>query len=644
MISKTKLHQIGKMPIDKAYIKEIFRWSPAKPCRWELAAAVLLFVFTYPWIEPDYGCGLDSSYVWGVNWLFDNDYSTLTRLVYPFGPFLWLKLPTLEGHHFVFFICFFFVAKCFYVWQGLALARRCGCGLLPAVVIMIPSCLFANIDVLIVFDVAFMVLRWLLGRRWQWFSAAAVVAVFSMTIKVSIGVHTCSILFVGWIFALVKYRDYRQAALSALTVAVSVLVVGLAVYRNWAALARACQGIVHLVTGYSDALVLMPDHKLWALALFVLFTAVLIIMADSKETRLLCMLMLIPLFAFWKHSIVREDYLHFRQLIVFGSCFLLLVPLYMERRRLPGFACGVLALSMLFVNLGSLHQDNGCVPTTVRAGNFINLLTHSKRYVAQWQDNINQSMVTRRLDAAVLQRIGDGTVDCYPWEDVFIAANGLKWQPSTAVQFGAGNSAWVNHLAAQNFAGNPSAVDYVLLHRTDYGRENGLQSLDGRYLLNDEPEVMDSILLNYSVAETGWYGILLCKGRNSKQLACGEPVMTKAHWDEWIGIPASGGAALRVDVRTSANLNGRLRATFYKPDICYIDYRFADGREATYRFSPASARGGLWVGPMPQSYAELVALVSGDAMPPCPVAIRLRAKHPGWHHKDITLLFRKTMQ
>ena len=52
MVSKTKLHQIGKMPIDKAHIKEIFRWTPAKPHMVELVAAVLLFVLTYPVVEP----------------------------------------------------------------------------------------------------------------------------------------------------------------------------------------------------------------------------------------------------------------------------------------------------------------------------------------------------------------------------------------------------------------------------------------------------------------------------------------------------------------------------------------------------------------------------------------------------------------
>ena len=274
---------------------------------------MLLFVLTYPVIEPDYGCGLDASYVWAFNWLFDNDYNTLTRLIYPYGPFLWLKMPALQGCHFVVFLIFFFVVKCFFVWQGLDLARRNGCGFLPALVFIIPGCVLANIDVFLVFDVAFVVILWLEKQRWTWFATASVMAVFTMMIKVSIGIQTCSILFVGWVIAIFEHRNLRQTAWAALSAVASVLLVGLAVYRSFPTMIQAYVGIPHLVTGYSDALVLMPEHKLWSMLLFLVATATLMVLANSKRARWLSLLMIIPLFAFWKYSIVREDFWHFEE-------------------------------------------------------------------------------------------------------------------------------------------------------------------------------------------------------------------------------------------------------------------------------------------------------------------------------------------
>lgn len=50
--------------------------------RWPaIVAGIFLVLLTYPAFEPDYGTGLDASYVWGLNWLFDHDYNTLIRLI-----------------------------------------------------------------------------------------------------------------------------------------------------------------------------------------------------------------------------------------------------------------------------------------------------------------------------------------------------------------------------------------------------------------------------------------------------------------------------------------------------------------------------------------------------------------------------------
>lgn len=69
----------------------------------QVLATILLVLLTYPVLEPDYGTGLDSSYVWGLNFLFDNDYTTLTHLIYPYGPLALLRLPTPFNGHTPFF-------------------------------------------------------------------------------------------------------------------------------------------------------------------------------------------------------------------------------------------------------------------------------------------------------------------------------------------------------------------------------------------------------------------------------------------------------------------------------------------------------------------------------------------------------------
>lgn len=610
---------------------------------WEIVSAVLLFVLTYPMIEPDYGCGLDSSYVWGFNWLFDHDYDTLTRLIYPFGPFLWLKIPILEGCHFVVFLVFFFLAKVFFIWQGLVIARHNGCNLFVAVLAMIPGCVYGNIDVYLVFNVAFLVYWYIDKRQWYWFAIASVIAIFSLTIKMSIGVQSCGILFVGWTIGTIAHKDIKQSGIAVVSILLSALVIGLSVYQSWSGMLLAYEGIPRLVLGYSDALVLMPEHRLWALAIFGVATLLLVIVQRDNRSRWLCFLLLIPLYANWKHGIVREDFWHFKQLIAFAACFLMIVPSCMASRRWVGFGLGVLGLTMLFVNINSLRLSPEWQITSVKPGNLVQLVVKHKEYNENWERNIAETLSNRKLDSNIVSQIGTSTVDCYPWEAIYIASNGFRWQPSVAVQFGAGNTQWVNHLAAKNFGTDSSAVDYLILHRVNYDKEDGLQSLDGRYMLNDEPEVLDSILTNYTVADTGWYGLLLKKERIGKLSANCDVANVKTTWDEWIDVPRINNAVLRADIKVGNSWKGLVRGILYKPDICYVDYKLSDGRELTYRFSPSSAQGGIWVGPFAETYGELSQVFMSNSTKNLPQAIRLRAKHSGWHQKNINVKFRKVM-
>jgi len=57
----------------------------------KIVIAIFIYLFTFPAFEPDLAPGLDASYVWGLNWLFANNYTALTQLIYPVGPLALLK-------------------------------------------------------------------------------------------------------------------------------------------------------------------------------------------------------------------------------------------------------------------------------------------------------------------------------------------------------------------------------------------------------------------------------------------------------------------------------------------------------------------------------------------------------------------------
>lgn len=610
-------------------------WGKILTKRWAaICIGVLLVLLTYPAFEPDYGVGLDASYLWGLNWLFDHDYNTLISLIYPFGPFAWLKIPTIEGLHFPLFLLFFTIIKSSFVLLTIALAWYERLPWPLAVVALIPACIFGNIDAFLVLTICLLTLFAIEQRRLWIFAIAVLLSVFSLTIKSSIGVQACGVLFFGWVIYTIRYRNWQQSILIALLVPSSLLVVGLAVYHSFPTMYDAYFGMLQLVSGYGPSLVIMCEHRLWALLIFVAACCAIPIVSKGRHAITLCLLLVIPLFANWKYGVLREDIWHFSQLLVFVACMIAPVIAAQRGFRWPVWLCCAIALSMLFVNRAALY-DPGAHLTTAAPANIVRL-TAGYGELKEWcERNIGAKMQQRVLDDDILNIIGNRSVDCYPWEHAFIAANGLHWQPR--VTLGAGFSPRLSQHAAKNYCG-PSAAEFIILHRIDFSKDDDLRSLDGAYLLNDEPIVLMTMFENYSVIDTGWYGLLL----KQKSVVNEQPyhpqeeiVDIDGEWDCWIDLPDS--TARLVELHTTQTTWGNICRFFYKPDIFTVDYLLPDSSWHTYRFSPAMAEAGLWVGPLATTYAELTDIFSGDCTAPRPLAIRLHNTHPSFRQKAVKL-------
>ncbi len=92
-----------------------------------------------------------------------------------------------------------------------------------------------------------------------------------------------------------------------------------------------------------------------------------------------------------------------------------------------------------------------------------------------------------------------------------------------------------------------------------------------------------------------------------------------------------------MDVVSHQSVAGVIKSMLYKPDIYYIDYRMSDGSEHSYRYSPATATSGLWIGPLLDSYSELADFLCGNSCTEKPVSIRLRCASTKENRKGLKL-------
>lgn len=566
-----------------------------------ITAAILLF--TFPVISPDYGPGIDPSYQWGLNWLFVHDYQTLIRLVYPFGPLAFLRIPTYEGANFIIFMIFIFFLKVGFVLLGFRVSKiddvkRIGDDgftrwFVPAVFLTIAS-YFANVDLLIVFNCLFLCLITLQERKWWPFVIAALLSAIAMFIKVSIGINAVAVVVVSVIIGLVLYREARFTLFQLLVLLIIWLVSAFSVLHHPALVWHWLVGVFHLVFGYG-ALSLAYENKVFYLVLFWVSIVAMMSLGRSKSAKYASLMLVVPLFAFWKHAIIREDAFHYFGLVSFIMVLWMVLAL-LERRKGMVLLLGTVSILSLMLNASDMElYDYKNKKEFCGVTNFTKPYFHYQKYVKDARDYTEWLLLRDQLPDSMLHTIGKSSIDIYPYEFSYAAQNKLNWQPRVAL--GSSLSQWLEAESAKNYSSGNDAAHYVLMHFQDDSYGGKSVTIDNHYFLNDEPELMRNLLSHYRLAMvTDQLLLLEHTGKEALgKLEVGDPM--KVRWGEWVSVPKSQQAVVRLKVQSRKSLLDKLRSTFYKEGYFLVEYQTEDGNVYQYRYNPIFAEEGLWCSP-----------------------------------------------
>ena len=430
------------------------------------------------------------------------------------------------------------------------------------------------------------------------FIMATMLAFVGLLIKTSIGVESLSVVFVAWIMDFYKNRSIRRMLVLASMVVACAIVVGMAVLHDFATLIDYCVGTWHLVTGYGGALSLHPANNWLALIIFILIIASFPILSGEKDSKIIFFLSLIPLFASWKHAFVREDITHYQAIVTYVVVFWCVVLLTKTVRRGYTVVCAMLSVMMLYWNMKEIPSYNNRKIEYCGVNNFMDVTFGYKGFKERMNNLTDNALACEKLPDEVVSEIGNSTVDFYPWEHTYAKVNGLKWSPRKTIEIGASTSKWLSDVAAENFS-DENAVDYVLWH---FGKDGC--TIDGRYPLNDEPNVVFNILQNYVPKFYGENYVLWGKNNAPTQIRRIEGEKFSAKLDEWISVPDCGANIQRVKVESGVSFVGFLKRTFFKDEMYYIDYMTDAGEIYSYRYVPSTAVDGLWVNPLVVQFVD----------------------------------------
>lgn len=222
-------------------------------------------------------------------------------------------------------------------------------------------------------------------------------------------------------------------------------------------------------------------------------------------------------------------------------------------------------------------------------------------------------------------KIGKKNVDCYPFEHLYAKANNLNWQPRKTI--GAAMSKHFSKDACYNYS-KDGGVDFVIWHLSD----NKTETFDGRYFLNDEPEVVYCLINNYNIVDTTDNCMLLKKSNGKANLQISDTTKTfSAKFFQWIDIPKAECDIIRMKAKSKNTLYGKIKAFLIRDVIYFIDYKMENGEILTYRYYNSVAEEGLWVSPFVYSMI--------DGKKEKVVKVRLRNSEEKCVNSDVQLQF-----
>lgn len=217
----------------------------------------------------------------------------------------------------------------------------------------------------------------------------------------------------------------------------------------------------------------------------------------------------------------------------------------------------------------------------------------------------------QKLDGQTLSTIGDSPVDPYPFEISYIAANNLNWRPRPVFQSYFTYTPWLDRKNEAFFLSD-RAPKYLLW---DADRGDSMRSIDGRYLLNDEPLTILQILSRYTCVKATWQVILFEK-RNSPNLRKPQVFSSSGPiaWNSWVNVPYIDGGIVRGRLQYDHTVFGQMRRTFYRDSPVFIEYLFDSNEVLRCRLVLDNAVSGIWVNPFvvsligPNSSRRVVAM------------------------------------
>jgi hypothetical protein len=355
--------------------------------------------------------------------------------------------------------------------------------------------------------------------------------------------------------------------------------------------------MLNLAQDNSAAAALYPKNNWFQLTLYLGIIVLLPIIRNGKKGKVFGALFILSFFGSWKHGIAREDIFHMYGLLYFTLASMFIFIVHVKKNYYINVILISIALSLFLINMKNVSTYRSTKVELFGVNNFVTAIKSYPTIIEKSVSNTNSRISVRKLPDEIKETIGQNTVDIYPWDYSIIEANNFNWQPRVVIQSYAAYTSWLDRQNAIHF-NSQSAPEFLIWHTVGSTNELGnLNSIDKRYLLNDEPQTIIEILRNYKLVKA--YNSFLVYEKRKKPINVTKNNIQNEEvtWNKWIEIPASDNNILRAKIDIKGNFKRNLKSFFYKDESFYVYYKLEDNTIVSKRIVPKNATDGLWINP-----------------------------------------------
>jgi len=346
---------------------------------------------------------------------------------------------------------------------------------------------------------------------------------------------------------------------------------------------------LEIVKGYNDIMYLknqLEGSYTTALVLIIFLSIVFLINVyfinknSILKSSVLFFLFFTSIFVIYKQAFVRADVSHIRDFFVFLPLIIFTNKELLTRTK--NIFSSISVLLVVFFSVFYFYtnfEKNINLKLKLDKSEYRNSFTNFNNEIGL---NIHKNNFP--LPSEVLQKIGNNTVDIFPWNIQLLLENNLNYLPRPVIQSYTAYTPYLQELNFNHFNSNKSP-EFVVF---DYA------SIDERYPLFDESKVYLSLIKNYKIVSSFEYDnrnmLLLQRNKDFKPLI----FIKQKEYAMYINSPLIIENDIFYEITVYNNVMGEIQSKInYAPEI-NIEIKNEQGQLTKFRSSKLLLESGLF--------------------------------------------------